>query len=567
MVIEDAHWADRSTRDLLAFLIRNQQALDGLLIVVVYRSDELHRSHPLRPLLAELDRVGWVTRMELGRLSRQDTGELVARLIGREPGEDVLDTVFRRTEGNPLFVEALVGEGELGAGLPESLRDLLMAGVRRLPDDTQELLRVASAAGERVGYALLAAVTGQDNAGLAQALRPAVAANVLLIDADGFVFRHALIREAIHDELLPGEGGQLHSRFAETISADPSLVPPGRAATEAAHHWYAAHDMTWALISAWQAAAESGHALAHAEQLAMLSRVLELWEQVPGAEQHIGTSQLEVLETATRVADFAGEFDRGITFAKAALRQIDPAAEPVRAALMLEARGHLKYQLGREDYADDLREAARLVPADPPTPARARVLEALAHDIHHRPGGWDEAEFQAQAEEAVAVARQAGDPATEAAALVTLACAQPLERGHDPAQGAAGRGPRRRHPGQRLPATAAGGHYRVRHARGHGPARAGRRGGAGRDHGRPGVRAGPDLGRGPGHQPGRAAGLAGPVGRGRRGHRASAPAPPAAAEPVLTVAAVRRHGPGPRRCGRDGRIRGPDQGRTRPHPV
>ena len=167
------------------------------------------------------------------------------------------------------------------------------------------MLRVASAAGERVGYALLAAVTGQDNAGLAQALRPAVAANVLLIDADGFVFRHALIREAIHDELLPGEGGQLHSRFAETISADPSLVPPGRAATEAAHHWYAAHDMTWALISAWQAAAESGHALAHAEQLAMLSRVLELWEQVPGAEQHIGASQLEVLETATRVADFA----------------------------------------------------------------------------------------------------------------------------------------------------------------------------------------------------------------------------------------------------------------------
>ena len=430
MVIEDAHWADRSTRDLLAFLIRNQRALDGLLVVVAYRTDELHRAHPLRPLLAELDRVSWVTRMELGRLSRQDTGELVARLLGREPGEDVLDTVFRRTEGNPLFVEALLGEGDLGSGLPESLRDLLMAGVRRLPEETQDLLRVASAAGARVGYALLAAVTGQDNAGLTQALRPAVAANVLLTDADGFVFRHALIREAIHDELLPGEGGQLHSRFAETISADPSLVPPGRAATEAAHHWYAAHDMTWALISAWQAAAESGRALAHAEQLAMLSRVLELWDQVPGAGQRIGASQLEVLETAIQVADFAGEFDRGITFAKAALRQIDPAADPVRAALVLEARGHLKYQLGREDYPDDLREAARLVPADPPTPARARVLEALAHDIHHRPGGWDDAEFRARAEEAVAVARQAGDPATEAAALVTLACAEPLDRGH-----------------------------------------------------------------------------------------------------------------------------------------
>ena len=429
MVIEDAHWADRSTRDLLAFLIRNQRALDGLLIVVIYRSDELHRSHPLRPLLAELDRIGWVTRMELGRLSRPDTGELVARLLGREPGEEVLETVYRRTEGNPLFVEALLGEGELGAGLPESLRDLLVAGVRRLPEDTQELVRVASAAGERVGHALLAAVTGLDNAGLARGLRPAVAANVLLTDSDGFMFRHALIREAMHDELLPGEGSQLHSRFAEVIGADPALVPPGRAAAEQAHHWYSAHDTTWALISAWQAAEESGRALAYAEQLAMLSRVLELWEQVPGAEERIETSKAAVLEAAVQAAELAGEFDRGVILAKAALREIDVAIQPVRAALLLETRGHLKKQLGREDYPDDLREAARLVPADPPSPARARVLEALAHDIHHRPGGWDDAEFRAHAEEAVAVARQTGDAATEAAALITLACAEPLSGG------------------------------------------------------------------------------------------------------------------------------------------
>jgi ATP/maltotriose-dependent transcriptional regulator MalT len=429
MVIEDAHWADRSTRDLLAFLIRNQRALDGLLIVVIYRSDELHRSHPLRPLLAELDRIGWVTRMELGRLSRLDTGELVARLLGREPGEEVLETVYRRTEGNPLFVEALLSEGELGSGLPESLRDLLVAGVRRLPEDTQELVRVASAGGERVGHALLTAVTGLDNAGLARGLRPAVAANVLLTDSDGFVFRHALIREAMHDELLPGEGSQLHSRFAEVISADPALVPPGRAAAEQAHHWYSAHDTTWALISAWQAAEESGRALAYAEQLAMLSRVLELWEQVPGAERRIDTSKVGVLEAAVRAADLAGEFDRGIILAKAALREIDVATEPVRAALLLETRGHLKKQLGREDYPADLREAARLVPADPPSPARARVLEALAHDIHHRPGGWDDAEFRTHAEEAVAVARQTGDAATEAAALITLACAEPLTGG------------------------------------------------------------------------------------------------------------------------------------------
>src|SRR5215471_19029042 len=288
LVIEDAHWADQSTRDLLLFLIRNQRALEGLLIVVTYRSDELHRTHALRPLLAELDRVGWVSRLELGKLTRPETAELAARIAGHEPDQGVLEAVWRRTEGNPLFVEALLADGELSAGLPDSLHDLLGASVRRLPEPTQRVVRAASAGRERTGHALLAVVTGLDDAALADALRPAVAANVLLTDADGYAFRHSLIREAVHEELLPGERGQLHGRFAEAIDGDPSLVPPGRAAVELAHHWYEAHDLSRALVSAWQAAADSGQALAYAEQLVMLSRVLELWEQVPDAAQRTG---------------------------------------------------------------------------------------------------------------------------------------------------------------------------------------------------------------------------------------------------------------------------------------
>ena len=135
---------------------------------------------------------------------------------------------------------------------------------------------------------------------------------MLLTDADGYVFRHALIREAVHDELLPGERGQVHSRFAEVIGADPALVPPGRAAVEQARHWYAAHDTARALVSAWQAAGQAGRALAYAEQLAMLSRVLELWEQVPDAAQRIGAGHGAVLEEAVRVAELAGEDDRGL---------------------------------------------------------------------------------------------------------------------------------------------------------------------------------------------------------------------------------------------------------------
>ena len=426
LVIEDMHWADQSTRDLLAFLIRNQGSLDGVLIVVTYRSDDLHRTHPLRPLLAELDRIEWVTRMDLGRLSRQDTGQLVAQIIGREPGDDLLAAVYRRAEGNPLFVEALVGNGEPDSGLPESLHDLLMAGLRRLPEETQEVVRVASAGGERIGHGLLTAVTGLDGAALGRALRPAVAANVLRAESDGYVFRHALIREAVHDELLPGERGHVHSRFAEVIAADPALVTPGRAPGEQARHWQAAHDMPRALVSAWQAAGQARRALAYAEQLAMLSRVLELWEQVPDAAERIGADHVAVLEEAIRAAELAGEDDRGIMLAQAALREVDAVAEPVRAALLLRTRGYLKYHLGRLDFTADLEEAVHLVPAEPPSPARARVLEALAHYTLKVNRGWDSPEFRAAAEEAVTAARQAGDDATEAAALITLVCAEPV---------------------------------------------------------------------------------------------------------------------------------------------
>jgi hypothetical protein len=268
----------------------------------------------------------------------------------------------------------------------------------------------------------------------------------------------------MHDELLPGERGQLHSRFAEAISADPALVMPGRAPGEQSYHWHAAHDTTRALISAWQAAGQASYALAYAEQLAMLSRVLELWEQVPDAAQRIDTDHGAVLEDAVRAAELAGEDDRGIMLAQTALREIDAAAEPVRAALLLETRGRLKYHLGRADYAEDLRAAVRLVPADPPTPARAQVLESLAHRTLYVHGGWADPELRSAAEEAVVIARQVGDAATQAAALVTLACAEPIGGNVERDPGAAGPGPCHRIPGEGLPAAARSRHHRVRHA-------------------------------------------------------------------------------------------------------
>ena len=415
LVIEDAHWADRSSRDLLTFLIGNQRAISGLLIIVTFRSDELHRTHPLRPMLATLDRITWVERVELPRLTSHDTAELAAGILGRQLAANLADALYRRSEGNPLFVETLLGcDGELNCELPESLRDLLLDGMRRLPEDTQEVLRVASAGGETTGHGLLAAVTGLDDAALTGALRPAVTANVLRAHAGGYTFRHELIREAVHEDLMPGEHGRLHSRFAEAIDADPSLVPPGRAAIEMAHHWHAAHDSVWALIGAWQAAAQAGRAVGPAERLSLLARVLELWDQVPDAAERIGADHVRVLEEAVCAASEAGEFERGIALASSALKELDPSASPVRVAQLLETRGHFKKNLGRKEFADDFSAALQIVPADAPA-VRIPILLAAAHC-----GSMVAAE-RSYVEEALVLARQSQDEANEAAALLTLA--------------------------------------------------------------------------------------------------------------------------------------------------
>ena len=416
LVIEDAHWADRSSRDLLTFLIGNQRALSGLLIVVTFRSDELHRTHPLRPLLASLDRIAWVERIELPRLTRYDTGELVVGILGRQPASDLADALYHRSEGNPLFVEALLCcDGELSQELPESLRDLLLDSVRRLPEDTQEVLRVASAGGEMTGHALLGAVSGLDDAALTRAVRPAVIANVLHARGDGYAFRHELIREAVHEDLLPGEHGRLHSRFAAAIDADPTLVPPGRAAIEMAHHWYSAHDSAWALIAAWQAAAQAGRAVAAAERLSLLARVLELWDQVPDAAERIGADHSRVLEEATAAAQDAGEFERGIALATSALKELDPVAEPERVAKLLGDRGHFKMKLGRKDFRPGPERRPAIRARRRVARIRVDILLALAHCPVKETGE------RSYAEEALALARQAGDEAKEANALLTLA--------------------------------------------------------------------------------------------------------------------------------------------------
>jgi predicted ATPase len=315
LVIEDAHWADESTRDLITFLVDNQGAMDGVLIVVTYRSDELHRGHPFNALLAGLGRLGWVLRRDLSGLSRSESAQMIGLILGGEPPASLADGVHRRTSGNPLLIEQLACRAKVPGATP---RDLMLAAVGRLPDDTQDLLRAASVGGQRTARPLLAAVTGMSPAALAEAARPALAADVLVADGDSFAFRHSLTGEALHQDLLPCEHTRLHQRFAAALQADPSPVPPSRSAFEQAQHWRHAHDPARSLSSAWQAAAEAGRLLASPEQLAMLTRVLELWASVPDAARLTGTDQAHVLRQAAAAARAAGH--PHLSLARAAAR-------------------------------------------------------------------------------------------------------------------------------------------------------------------------------------------------------------------------------------------------------
>ncbi|QGN50734.1 AAA family ATPase [Micromonospora sp. WMMC415] len=383
LLIEDLHWADRSTRDLIGFLVRAARA-DRLLLVCTYRSDELHRGHPLRPFLAELDRARGVERMELSRLDRDGTGAVLAGLLGAEPAARAVDDIHDRTQGNPLFIEELAAAGDpIGcAALPETLRDLLLARVDRLPEPAQRVLRIAAAGGTRFAHELLAEVAGLPDADLEEALRAAVAAQLVVADPEGdYEFRHALVREAVHDELLPGEHARLHARWAAAIEAQPRLVAAGRAPAEIAHHWYAAHDHARALVAARTAACAAADRYAYAEQSRLLERTLELWELVPDAADRLGMDHLALLEETIAAATTAGDYHRALTLTRAALAEVDGTAEPLRAARLLDRRGRMLAMLGKSDGAAELREAYRLAAGAPDGPERLHLLADVAAHV------------------------------------------------------------------------------------------------------------------------------------------------------------------------------------------
>jgi DNA-binding CsgD family transcriptional regulator/tetratricopeptide (TPR) repeat protein len=426
LLIEDVHWADRSTRDMLGFLIRNLQG--GIALVLTYRSDELHRRHPLRPFLVELARSGRAERLEVERLAHEELIELIGGILGEAPMPGLAADVWARSEGNPFFAEELIAARIDGVVLPGALRDVLLTRVEGLSEESRRLLQVAAVAGRRVDHRLLADVTGLPAARLVEWLREAVTHHILSVEGDGgdggYAFRHALMQEAIYDDLLPMQRVPLHAACARALAGraeQPEGHAPVAALGQLAYHWYAARDMGEALVASVRAGQAAEAAAAPGEAERHYQRALGLWAQEPGAAARSPLDHRAVLRQTAEVMFLVGDSGGAVKMASRALAETDPAIEPLVAGALLERLA--RYHSLNGDGAEAMLAAERAVatvPATPPSPDRARALAAHGQMlmVERRM-----AAARARCEEAVAVARLTGARAEEGHALNTLGCA------------------------------------------------------------------------------------------------------------------------------------------------
>jgi DNA-binding CsgD family transcriptional regulator len=433
LVLEDLHWADASTRDLVTFLSRMLHR-ERVALIGSYRTDDLHRRHPLRPVVAELLRLPSVISVDLAPL---DPSALAEHLTATAPvriDATVLNDIVARAEGNAYYAEELLA-ASVGSGtaehsaLPAGLAALLLSRVEQLSDAAQRVLRAAAVAGSKADDDLVQAASGLEPGEYEAAIREAVTHQLLVPDgSERYVFRHALLREAVYGDLLPGERTRLHATIGALLADEHRLAMPGTAA-ELAQHYLASHDIPGAFGASVRAGDEAERLGAPAEAHRHYDQALALWERVAEPEKVAGMARAKLgLLSAVNAAD-SGDYERAVHLLRR-LRQFIVAAQaqgqtpPVDVNLASRIGERLASYLwllddykARDEAIAVARATVEATPADPPTWQYARSVSTYANtllsenDFTH-PREW--------AERGLAAAQAAGALWVEADALVTL---------------------------------------------------------------------------------------------------------------------------------------------------
>jgi DNA-binding CsgD family transcriptional regulator len=377
VVIEDVHWADRSSLELISFLLA-RPFLTPVSMIISYRTDDLHRRHPLRPVAAGWLQLPSVERIELGPLADDAIGELAGSL-GAELSDEGLRRVIDRVEGNAFFAEELIAAGSMPHGIPDDLADLLILRVDRLQPSARQVVRSAAVAGRRVSHDLVQAVTGLDPVELDGALRDAVERHVLVSGGpDHYAFRHALLAEAIYQDLLPGERVRLHGAYVQALRDRPRT-----AAAELARHAIAAHDHHTAMTAGVQAADEAMIMGGPDEALRHYASVIELI-----TDPLVDTSELDAVEIVTRAARAAiaaGVPERGVALVQDQLSQLPADHDPMVRARLLQSLADAAAITDTDvDALVVVSDALTLIPAEPDSELRCRALRTYAQALADR---------------------------------------------------------------------------------------------------------------------------------------------------------------------------------------
>jgi DNA-binding CsgD family transcriptional regulator len=432
LVLEDLHWADASTRDLVTFLSRMLHR-ERVALIGSYRTDDLHRRHPLRPVVAELLRLPSVIAVDLAPLAPSALAEHLTATAPVRIDATALNDIVARAEGNAYYAEELLA-ASVGSDpgrrdvLPAGLAALLLSRVEQLSDPTQRVLRAAAVAGRKADDELVRAASGLAAAEYEAAVREAVTHQLLVPHGtEGYVFRHALLREAVYADLLPGERTRLHATMCSLLSDGQRLDLPGTAA-ELAQHCLASHDIPGAFAASIQAGEEAEKLGAPAEAHRHYDQALALWERVTEPEKTAGMARGKLgLRSATNAAD-SGDTERAVHLLRR-LRHFlaDQAAQggpPVDVKLASRIGERLAFHLmliddpkAPAEAVEVARATVEATPADPPTWQYARALTTYAYALLVEE---DFSVARAWAERGIAAARAADAPWVEADALVTL---------------------------------------------------------------------------------------------------------------------------------------------------
>jgi len=442
LFIDDVHWADQGTLSLLHYLLRHLRN-DRVLFLVAYREIELDRTHSLAGALVEWNRERLGTRIALSRLTRADTGTLLATLFGVTTVSDELaEALYRETEGNPFFVEevikSLIEQGEIyrdgdrwgrkethELAIPQSVKEAIGRRLTRLSEPTVDALRTAAALGKVFPFRELAAVSAAGEDALLDALDEATAAQLIRAGSggpgatsgggdDNFAFTHDKIREVLYEELNPIRRRRLHQRIGEALEKtydasvrDGEVTGPGadQHAQDLAHHFMQAGDLPRSLAYAQRAARNAMRVFALDEALKFLDQARESAEAL-----HREDVLAHVYEQIGDVHDSRGTTQPAVEGFEQALARVSAPAD--RAALKARI-GSVYCQVGDARGLPFL-EAA-LAELDPGTQTNelALSLAFMGRYYHYRTE-------QRKAIEFLERARQLAEPLDDAATLAAI---------------------------------------------------------------------------------------------------------------------------------------------------